>query len=228
MLACGPGATLSHRSAAGLWGLTNPRTHPIDVTAAAGRKHTGISLHECGLERADRTEVDGIPVTTVARTLLDLAELLDADRLERAWEEADRLRLLEFGQVEEVCARGHGRHGLKSVLPLLRKGGAGPQTRSPLEDRFARFCEGAGLPRPAFNVLVLGHEVDVLWPDEKLIVEVDGFEFHAHRAAFERDRRRDTARQAAGYRVLRVTHRRLEEEPESLAREIRALLDRES
>ena len=166
-------------------------------------------------------------MTTVARTLLDMAEVVDAADLSSAWEEADRLRLLRLGEVEAVCARAHGRHGLKAIRPLLDGARAAIETRSPLEVSFARFCEAEGLPAPAFNVLVLGHEVDALWPGTKLIAELDSFEFHRHREAFERDRRKDAERLVAGYRVIRVTHRRLEKEPDLLAREIRALLARQ-
>lgn len=225
-LACGDGAVLSHRSAGAAWGFLRARS-AVEITSPRGRTRAGIAIHECGVATEDWTRRDGIPVTTVARTLLDLAEVIDAGRLERAWEEADRLRLLELSQVEAVCARGFGRHGLNAILPLLKSAHAALETRSPLEDRFARFCEKTGLPEPSRNVLILGHEVDALWPRAKLIVEVDSFEFHGHRAAFERDRRRDSERQAAGYLVLRVTSRRLEDDPDSLAREIRALLDRE-
>jgi very-short-patch-repair endonuclease len=228
VLACGEGAVLSHRNAAAIWGIARSTRSRIEVTAAVGRRRPGILVHESGLAPEDRTERVAIPITSVSRTLFDLAEVLDMPQLERAWEEADRLRLLELGQVEAVCSRAHGRRGLKRIRPLLESARAPVKTRSPLEDFFARFYESRQLPMPAFNVTVLGHEVDALWPREKLIVEADSYKFHRHRAAFERDRRRDTERQAAGYRVLRVTHRRLAEDSESLAVEIRALLDRES
>ena len=99
-----------------------------------------------------------------------------------------------------------------------------PHTRSDLERRFLRLCRDAGLPRPAVNVPVAGVEVDFLWPEARLVVELDGFEFHRERAAFERDRRRDAILQRAGYRVLRITHRRLTEEPEAVISDLRALL----
>ena len=154
-----------------------------------------------------------IPVTTVARTLFDLAEVVDEGRLDRAWEEADSLSLLRLREVEAVCERGCGRRALKPIGRLLAEAHAPVRTRSPLEDRFAAFCRDHRLPPPATNVEILGYEVDALWPKERLIVELDGFAFHHHRGAFERDRARDAALQAAGYRSIRLTDRRLKREP---------------
>lgn len=101
-------------------------------------------------------------------------------------------------------------------------------TRSPLEDRFVAFCKRHGLPMPTINASLLDYEVDALWPAQRLIVELDGFAFHRHRAAFERDRARDAGLQAAGYRVVRLTHRRLEQEPTSVADELHRLLSTKS
>jgi len=117
-----------------------------------------------------------------------------------------------------------GRLALRPIRRLLTEAGASTKTRSPLEDRFAAFCRTHHLPPPVANVLVLGHEVDALWPAQRLVVEMDSFAFHRHRAAFERDRARDAALQAAGYRVIRITHRRLEQEPGAVATQLRALL----
>jgi hypothetical protein len=229
LLAYGDGALLSHRSAAVLWGLRRPRG-PIDVTAPLGRqgidRRTGIWLHRGRIHVEDVTVQDGFPATTVARTLFDLAEFIPFHQLRNAWEEADRLKRLRLGEIEQVCERGRGRRALRPTRRLLGELLASPQKRSPLEDRFAGFCEASRLPPPATNVLVLGHEVDVLWPAARLIVELDGFEFHAHRAAFERDRARDTRLLLAGYQTIRVTHRRLDAEAGVLAEQIRRLLDR--
>jgi hypothetical protein len=124
--------------------------------------------------------VAGIPVTTVARTLLDLAEVVDGKTLERACEEADRLGLLKPGELEGVCARGQGRRGLKPLRHLI-DADRGPVTLSPLEDRVIALCREYGLPIPKTNCIVMGREVDALWPDAKLMVEADSFEFHGHR-----------------------------------------------
>jgi very-short-patch-repair endonuclease len=225
VLACGEEALLSHRSAAALWGLQRPRSSPVEVTSRhGGRGKQGIALHEGRVHPEERTTRDGIPVTSVARTLFDLAEVVDYQRLERAWEEADRLNLLETRAVERVCKRGQGRHALQPIQRLLTAAQATTVTRSPLEDRFASLCRKHHLPPPAVNTVVLGFEVDALWPRERLAVELDSFAFHRHRAAFERDRARDAALQAAGYRVIRLTHRRLEQDSASVAGELRRLL----
>jgi very-short-patch-repair endonuclease/predicted transcriptional regulator of viral defense system len=227
VLACGVGALLSHRSAAALWGLIQPGSSPAEVTAATGRQRRGIAVHEGGISDADRTEVRGIPVTTVARTLFDLAEIIDEARLARAFEEADRLGLLRMQEVEAVCARGYGRRALRPVRHLIDEAWLPATTRSALEDRVLTLCREHDLPTPATNVTVLGHEVDAFWPRQKLVIEADGWTFHRHRAAFERDRARDAAMQAEGYRVIRLTHRRMEREPTAVAAEIRRLLKRE-
>jgi hypothetical protein len=227
VLAYGDGALLSHRSAAVLWGFVRARGRVIDVTAPRGRqgidRRTGIWIHRGRIWPADETRPDGIPATSVARTLFDFAEFAPFGQLRRAWEEADRLRLLQVGEVERVCERGTGRRALRPIRRLLADLPAPDRKRSPLEERFAEFCEAQQIPPAATNVLVLGREVDALWPKAQLIAELDSFEFHAHRAAFESDRTRDTRLLVAGYRTIRVTHRRLDQ-PRTLAAEIRSLL----
>jgi hypothetical protein len=228
VLAYGDEALLSHRSAAALWGLVRPRAGPIHVTASVGRqgvdRRTGIWIHRCKLDPEDRTTHDGIPVTTVARTLFDYAEVVDYKHLQEAAEEADRLKRLRLRELECVCERGRGRRALRPVRRLLAELAAPTEGRSPLELRFHEFREKHRLPEPARNVHVLGHEVDVLYPAAKLVVELDSWEHHGHRAAFERDRARDPKLLIAGYRTVRVTHRRLDREPSELAQEIRELI----
>jgi very-short-patch-repair endonuclease len=232
VLACGEGALLSHRSAAALWSLTRQRSPAVDVTASARRQfrpgRDGIRLHRGRLYEGDRTERSGIPVTSVARTLFDLAEVVDSRQLRAAWEEADRLGLLRLLDVERVCEQGYGRHALRPIRRLLVEASAPTYTRSALEARFAEFCRDrlADLPPPLTNVEILGHEVDACWPRYRVVVELDGFAFHGHRAAFERDRARDATLQAAGYRVLRLTHHRLEEHGFEVADQLRAMLTR--
>ncbi len=163
-------------------------------------------------------------MTSVARTLLDLPEVVDEQTLRRAFEEADRLRLLELRVLDELCSRSSGRRGLRALRPLIAAAREPTTTASPLEDRFAAFCEEHRLPPPATNVLVLGHEVDAFWPKRRLVVEADSYAYHRHRAAFERDRARDAEFAAAGYTVIRLTHRRLEEAPGAVADQLRRLL----
>lgn len=225
VLACGEGALLSHQSAAALWRLIDPPSAPTDVTSAHGRPgRRGIRLHRAAVHPLERTIRYGIPVTSVARTLLDMAEpASQRRRLRRAYEEADRLGLLHKSALEQACQRGEGRRGVAAVrrLSAEERGGA---TRSSLEDRFVTLCRRHQLPAPAINAPLLGFEVDALWAEQRLVAELDGFAYHRHRAAFERDRARDATLQAAGYRVVRFTHRRLEREPDAVAGELRSLL----
>lgn len=163
-------------------------------------------------------------MTTVARTLFDFAEVAPYEELKKAAEAADRRNMLHLRELEEVCERGRGRRALRPVRRLLVELAAPDEGRSPLEIRFPAFLREHRLPPLAQNVLVLGHEVDGLWPQAKLVVELDSWEHHGHRAAFERDRARDPKFLTAGYRTIRVTHRRLDREPAKLADEIRQLL----
>jgi hypothetical protein len=228
VLAYGQGTVLSHHTAAVLWGIQRHRSAPIHVTAPGGRqgieRRKGIWVHRCKLAAEDRATRDGFPVTTVARTLFDFAEVAPFDTLKGAAEEADRLKLLRLRELEEVCERGRGRRALRPMRRLVVELGTPDEGRSPLEIRFPAFVREYGLPVPIQNVDVLGHEVDALWPQAKLIVELDSWEYHGHRAAFERDRARDSKLLIAGYRTIRVTHRRLDREADKLAAEIRQLL----
>lgn len=228
VLAYGPQALLSHHTAAVLWGLQRPRKGAIHVTAPIGRqgirRRKGIWVHRCRIRSEDVTTRDGFPATTVARTLFDFAEVAPFDALERAAEEADRLKLLRVRELEDVCERAPGRRALRPVRRLLAELEPPDEGRSPLEVRFAEFVREFGLPTPVQNVHVLDHEVDALWPQARLIVELDSWEYHGHRGAFERDRARDLKLLIAGYRTIRVTHRRLDREAEQLAAEICQLL----
>jgi very-short-patch-repair endonuclease len=231
VLAMGPGAFLSHESAAALWGLAGDRPK-VHVNAPRGRqvrpgRRSGIKVHRCKFAEDEVTVHDGIPVSTVARTLFDLAERSAPHELKSAWDEADRLKRLRIPEIARVYELGRGRRRARAALKpiLLAEQRYVEDTASPLEDRFAAFVVAHRLPPPQTNVLVDDDEVDVLWPEARLIVELDSWEFHAHRAAFEKDRDRDADHLLAGYRTIRVTHRRLSNEPERLAAQIRALLN---
>ena len=221
-------SVLSHRDAAALWGLLAGAGTLFHVTAVArGRaQQRGIKVHQVRkLDARDRTIRDGIPVTSLARTLLDLAEVVPATTLARAYDEAERLRLLDVRALKELCARSPGRRGLKPLKVLIAdRTRETPHTKRELEALFFDFCRAHRLPLPACNAMVEGYEVDTLWADKQLVVELDSWEFHGGRRAFERDRERDAVLQAAGYRVVRVTWRRLNEQPEELATLIRRLL----
>lgn len=163
-------------------------------------------------------------MTAVARTLFDLAEVAPYAEVRKAAEAADRRNLLRLRELEAVCERGWGRRALRPVRRLLVEVGAPAEGRSPLEIRFVEFLREHGITAPAQNVLVLGHEVDALWPAAKLVIELDSWEHHGDRAAFERDRARDPELMIAGYRTIRITHRRLDNEARQVAEEIRAFL----
>jgi very-short-patch-repair endonuclease len=223
VLACGPNSVLSHGSAAALWGIAKPGPR-IEVAVDGGRRRPGILVHCASLVDAERTRVDGIPVTAVPRTLIDLAATLPTERLERAWEEADRLGLLGLVEIERASADARGRPGTAAVRRLIADAFEPSFTRSSLEDAFVAFCRRRELPMPRVNFTVLGQEVDAFWPGKALVVELDGYAFHRHRAAFERDRARDAALQAAGMSVLRITFRRLRDDPDGVETEIRRLL----
>jgi very-short-patch-repair endonuclease len=232
VLAAGRGAVLSHTSAGALWGFIAPLPGPVHVTvphenglARARDGRRGIILHRTrDLPDPQRDTRQRIPATSASRTLLDLAGLLSPMQLRRALEAADRLDLLHIEELTRLREQRRGRKGTGRLRSLLARHRPLPDTRSELERRFLRLCQDAGLPMPAVNVPVEGLEVDFLWPDLRLVVELDGYAFHRDRAAFERDRRRDAALQLAGYRVIRVTHRRLVEEPAAVVAELRALL----
>jgi very-short-patch-repair endonuclease len=229
VLAMGPEAFLSHRSAGALWGLARDRLK-VDVTAPQGKQirpgREGVQVHRCKFDPGEVTMRDGIPVSTVARTLFDIAERSQPHELKSAWDEASRLKILRVPEVAAVYERGRGRRRARAhIRPFLQAEQRHIEdTASPLEDRFAEFIVAQRLPPPQLNVLVGKDVVDALWPAARLIVELDSWEFHAHRAAFEKDRDRDTEHLLAGYRTIRVTHRKLSEEPDRLGAQIRALL----
>jgi hypothetical protein len=144
--------------------------------------------------------------------------------LARAYDEAERLRLLDVRAVAELCRRSPGRRGLKALNALIAETYDTPHTKRELEARFFDFCRSQGLPLPACNVLVEGYEVDAFWPAYRLVVELDSWEFHGGRRAFERDRERDAVLQAAGYRVISITWRRLTKHPQEVAALVRRLM----
>jgi Transcriptional regulator, AbiEi antitoxin len=183
LLACGPSAVLSHRSAAALWGLLSDG-RLIDVTTTRSRvRRSGIVMHRIhSLNAQDRAVHEGIPVTSVARTLLDLAAFVVPRRLERAVEQAERLGFFDLREVERLEARSRGRAGWPLLRATLEAYREPAPTRSEFERRFLALCRQVWLPAPAINVFVAGHEVDAVWYDQRLVVELDGHEFHRTRA----------------------------------------------
>lgn len=231
LLAC-RGGVISHGSAAALWLLLpdRPAMETVDVLLCAQRHRgvrPGIRLHR-GLYCDDEiTTIDDVPVTTLARTLLDLGGMSLRD-LERALGVAERVQPALREQLTVLLARYPKRRGTGTLRALLAETSAGTFTRSQAEEKLLALVRAAGLPRPAMNVVVHGFEVDFLWHDQRLVVEVDGFEFHSSQGAFVRDRRRDSAIIAAGMRVLRLTWRQLTRERDrTLAQLAQALITRD-
>jgi very-short-patch-repair endonuclease len=204
VLACGDGAVLSHRSAAALWGIRRPPKGPVDVTipGTAGRKsRAGIALHRSTtLIASSCTRRLGIPVTTPARTLADLPGLLSPAQLAAAIREAEFLGLSTGDRA------------------------ADDPTRSDLEHLFIALCRRHRLLKPKANATLDRYEVDFLWQEHRLVAEVDGWESHRTRSAFEEDRARDTRLAVLGYEVLRFTWRQIERDPSGVAKTIRARL----
>ena len=210
VLACGRGAHLSHRSAGLLWGLLDDLRSVSDVVAAASRRsRRGIVFHRVRrLHPDDCTETDGIPVTSVARTLLDLAEVVPRRKLVYALEQAEKNRLLDLLELEACMRRNPGRRGLRSLRQALSEIEPEAQyAHKGLERAFIAYCKRHGVKMPAMNAVVEGFTVDAVWSRQKLIVELDSWEHHKGRRSFEEDRRRDLVLGLGGYRTLRVTQR---------------------
>jgi very-short-patch-repair endonuclease len=233
VLAAGPHAVLSHRAAAVHWRLCRPRPDaPPEVTTPRHvRGPAAVVVHRTRrLDPVDVTRRRAVPVTTVARTLVDLAEVVDDHTLGLAFHEAEVQRLLGPAAVEDVLRRLAGRRRAAAVRRALadRRPGDGP-SRSVLEDAFLRLVADAGLPAPRVNTAVALPdgtlaEVDFLWPALRLCVETDGRAAHATHLAFERDRRRDAALTLAGFVPVRFTARQVLGDPAGTAATLRALV----
>lgn len=229
VLACGSGAVLSHRSAAALWGIRPTSMTRVEVSVRGyhgRRRRSRIHVHRTGTLTADEvTRHEGIAVTTVARTLVDLAEVLSRRSLERAADEAEVLRRFDLRALRRIIDAHPQRVGCARMGALLEEHAIGTTlTRTELEDRVVALCDGAGLPRPRVNARVAGLEADFLWPRQRLVAEADSHRYHATRRAFERDRERDAILMLAGYRVIRFTDRRIAAHPDEVAATLAELL----
>jgi predicted transcriptional regulator of viral defense system len=232
VLAAGPGAVLSHRDAAALHDLRAGGGTRIDVSTPRERSGTAkIRVHgRRALHAEDVTTVEGIPVTTVARTLVDLAQAVAQDSLLKALGEAERQHKLDVRALEAASRRTRGRRGsghaaLEAALDEMRRQGT-TLTRSPLEDRFIALLDAHDLPRPATNAHVTGLEGDAVWRQARLVVELDGWDAHKTRRAFQRDRTKGNALAAAGWTLLRFTHDDVVRRPHEVAAHIAAQLSR--
>jgi very-short-patch-repair endonuclease len=229
LLASGPSAVISHRSAAHLWRLLDEPPPKVEVTLVGRRcrPKQGVTIRTVArFERRDGRKKRGIWLTSPARTIVDLAAEADDHELERLIAKARERRLLREGELEAALARAGRRRGVASLRAILRSEAGHAMTRSEVERRCRRLLEAAGLPQPRVNRRVAGYEVDFLWPEHRVILEVDTFMFHGHHRAFEWDRRKTMALQDAGYHVIRVTRRQLTEEPYWVIARIARALER--
>jgi hypothetical protein len=226
VLACGPGALLSHHSAGWLWGVSKIRPIPPAVTTPVPRqRRSSIRLHHSRtLSGDDRAMREGIPVTALPRTLLDLAATIPFDRLQRILERCEELKLFDLDPVESVLRRNSRHRGTGRLGRAIALYKPPSFTRSGLERFFLRLVEDAGLRRPVTGFNEIGFELDAYWPEQRFAVELDMFETHGSRAAFERDRLRQEELKLAGIEMIRVTGARLEREPDRVIERVARLL----
>jgi hypothetical protein len=234
VLACGPKAVLSHRSAAALHGIRADNRAKTDVTlpGPSARSRRTIDVHtSLTLEAADITTLDGIPCTTVARTLVDLGDVVSRRSVERAVDQAEVLRVFNGTAVHDALARAGPRRGA-GVLRTVLKGYEEPTlTDSQLAERFLAVCRTASFPSPAVNTWItlddgIAYKADFLWRRHRLIAETDGRDVHTTRKAFEHDRLRDQRLALAGFTVVRFTWRQVLHHPGSVSGALQGLLAR--
>ena len=242
VLATGAAASLCHRTAAAHWGLIPPPGH-IDVmrTTSMGRsvpRYSGrpapfgrpIRFHRSRwMDAADFEIRNGIRVTTIPRTFLDLASIWNIDQLDSAFSQADREGLIRFSELKEAAQRGKGWTGVGKLREVIA--GWDPEstrTKSELENAFQRVCHRHRIPIPDVNVMVAGFEVDCFWRDEGLIVELDSFRHHRSPRELERDKERTAALEDRGYRVLRLSYRMVTREELKTAERVKHRLNHSS
>ena len=224
VLACGDGAVLSHGSAAALWKYVKHWPRHFEVIATWDRRRQGIKVHRTKtLTRRDITRQLGVPVTSPARTVFDMATRFKTDAaLTRFVNDARLTYTFHLGSLAELLAR-HQRHpATKRLMPLVQARAG--MTRSELEDLFVDFARRYGLPQPTINARRGRREPDILFPEERVIVEIDSWEFHGDRASFERDRDRDADHLADDLLTVRVTEGRLKGSPDREAARLHKIL----
>ncbi len=231
VLASGPKAVLSHHSAAALWMLRPNSRERIDVTVPhRSRSNDLIRRHISEVPEDERTVEEGIPVTSVPRTIFDLAASEPVDVVENLLREMEHLELrdrLSLWDLLDRYPRKRGSRKVRAGLGRLKEEPEG-RKRSPLEERFAPFLRRHHLPQPRFNDWIMAegkrYLVDCHWPGTAQIVELDGWQGHKSRSAFREDRARDRRLRVAGYSVTRITWNQLDDEPEVVAADLRTLL----
>jgi hypothetical protein len=217
VLACGGGSALSHRSGATLRGLTTSDVGAaVDVSVLrVCRQRPGIQVHR--VRTIERCVLDGIPVTTPVRTLIDFAAVADAHELEVAVARAERANLVSRVELMERVSAHNGRRGLATLRAILSREREPAFVRSEAESRGLRLFREGGLPEPQANFALYGFELDCYWPEYRTAVELDGYRYHGNRESFERDRRRATILASQGIQVIPITWRQIVEEPVATA-----------
>ncbi len=212
ILALGEGAILSHESAAVAWGIIDDYAGNVHVTMVGRRRHSraGLRVHRASTPPPTRRR-HGLTVTSPAQTLLDLAAA-QSPHLEHAFIEAHGARLVTSSELTRAIRRAGPRRGVRALRALVGANESG-FTRNKAERKLKALLRAGHLPVPLNNVSVCGYVVDCVWPEQRLVVEFDGYGFHGHRPAFETDRARDATLVANGYRVIRITWLQLTREP---------------
>jgi very-short-patch-repair endonuclease len=229
VLACGEGAVLSHRSAGRLWRLLPPATEWIDVMCSKAEvERKGIIGHRSQLRDDEWLMKDGIPVTSPFRTIFDLAAITEMRELERAFHEAEAREVTDRVSLPLLLERYPGRRGARNVRALLESAEPVAITRNDFEEAFLALVLTHGLLRPRMNadLSVRGRffEIDALWEEQRVAVELDSRSIHGTRKRFESDRRRDRILAAEGWRTMRVTWRQLQDEPEAIIADLKLAL----
>jgi very-short-patch-repair endonuclease len=218
VLVCGADASLTHDASAALQGFRPPPRGPLDVTVPDRRVRVrGICTHQSPIPARERRVVQGIPVSSPARALLEIAPTLTPRELADAVEQAQVKRLVTKRDITATIERAGSRAGVRALRAVVEEPAF---TRSWAERRVVALMRAARLPRPQFNVYAEGFEVDALWRDQRVVLEFDSYAFHATKAAQERDRRKTAALQRGRYVVLRTTWRELTKESHALVARI--------
>jgi very-short-patch-repair endonuclease len=234
VLAAGEGVVLSHRSAARLWRLLPGAPELIELMCPPGRivRRKGIVSHGSPVRDDEWLVEDGIPVTSPCRTIFDLAAVVEMRELERAFHEAEAGEVTDLVSLPMLLERYPGRRGSRKVKKLLRSRKPVAITRNDFEEAFLALVDAYGLPRPRMNadLAVRGRffEIDALWEGQRVAVELDSRSIHGTRKRFESDRLRDRILVAEGWRTMRITWRQLQEEPESIAADLRLAVENPS
>jgi very-short-patch-repair endonuclease len=230
VLACGTGAVLSYRAAGCLHGFLLPGLSRLEVTVPLSKRarRPGVTCHEANLAPDEVTEIDDIPVTSLFRTLFDLAGDLEPRQFERAWKEVGVKRMTDRVPLAMLIDRHPNKRGAGALRRLQVATKPIPVTRNEFEERFLTVLDASGLPRPRFNpdLYIRGqfYKPDCLWEPQRLIAELDGGEVHNTDHAFQSDRKRDRILLAEGYRTTRVTWEQLRDEPAEVVADLRSAL----